>query len=176
VIVSLLRESGEILAESCVWWSWDHELIRRALQTALLEHWLPGVDRALRDNASGGRPPSTWDELAAILRRNTRNIRRTKAGVYTPTHGFFLGVAAIFGLPVRQFIPDTADWLAAATWELCGASVSVEEARCYVASRLTGLAGASRNGAAAEKSVRKVVAHLGAVLESIDKDMRKREG
>ncbi len=182
---------GDRLASDRAWWAWDHEAIRRALSTALLRHWVPVVDEALRSNAAAGRSPSTWEGLASprFLRRNGRNVRRVKAGTSAPTFEFLLGVASVLRLSIRMLIPDTQHWIAMAVAELCPEPVSEEEARAYADDRLRWqaerMAGEANGDGAPQapawlpstraKMVSAVARVLGPVLDEIDRDLRERE-
>src|SRR5689334_20124714 len=74
------------------WWTWDHVKVTAALRGAFLQHWVPFVSERLRENATAGRHPASWEALCGppIIRRNLRNLKRLKQGAYDSSDGFLL--------------------------------------------------------------------------------------
>jgi hypothetical protein len=97
------------------WFAWDDPTARRALLAAVLSRFLPAAEVVFARNRVEGRCPTNWTDFE-VLRRNSRNIARVVSGEYTTTLEFLVGSAAVLQLDVREFFPDTVEWVALATY------------------------------------------------------------
>ncbi|MFO0935755.1 MAG: hypothetical protein U0798_04455 [Gemmataceae bacterium] len=60
---------------------------------------------------------TNWEGFEA-LRRNPRNVRRMIGGEHGTTIEFLVGAAALLRVDVREFFPETVEWVAHATLQL----------------------------------------------------------
>ena len=109
-------DAGEKLALTKFWFAWDDATTRKALLAALLKHFAIVAERVFKKNADTkpNRDPTDWKGFA-LLRRNERNIRRISDGDNSTTIEFLVGAAALLHVDVREFFPETAEWVALAT-------------------------------------------------------------
>lgn len=168
-------DQGEVVVLSAIWWAWDHPLIRKANNAALLESCLRATERAFAENIRKGRKPDSWKgfESHPSLPRDPRNIRRVFQGELNLTTEFLLGIASILDVRLDELYPkDTREWLAKSTVYLSeffrGQALTNERAtfchaREYASFRLGQLAGGCRLGTTCE---------LEACLESLEPGRR----
>lgn len=130
-----LSEQKRLLTP-CDWWiRWrDQPPVRQALARAHVEHFLPHLETALRQNQAAGRRPGNWYELADAVYRDVNHLRRRMSVVsaspkQSPQE--YLALAGASQLAVEIFYPEKVDWIARACQLLCGNELTLEECRLH---------------------------------------------
>lgn len=183
---------GRTYALTKPWWTWDHEVISNALETARFRAWLPIVRRLLRENAQMGHHPGSFGQLRDAVARDLRNLKRVFTGEYALTNQTALGLAVALKLSMQTFFPEASDWITRTVLVLCEGKLSEAEARVYVAYRshepATGnphldtsavrlvfdeLHDGFSDTGAAERAISRAADVLGDILETLPGEKRK---
>jgi hypothetical protein len=105
---------GQRLALSSAWWSWDSQVIRKALWASVLTRLRQLGNERLKENGSAGRFPSEWRDLE-FLRREIRTQKRVLDGKTNLCPELLLGYASLLGINTTDCFPPTHTWIAEAT-------------------------------------------------------------
>jgi hypothetical protein len=146
---------GQQLALTSPWWSWDSQVIRKALWAAVLVRLRRLGSERLKENGQANRFPMEWRDLE-FLRREARTHRRVFDGKTNLCPELLLGYASVLGINSAGCFPDTETWIAEAAVYLSRFApervrpVPIEDALVYVPAVLPIVACQPRTAACVE--------------------------
>lgn len=146
---------------------WPDRQIREAVDRVHLRTWLPLVRAALDSNRRAGREPATFHDLDRPLDRDPRNVERLVSGKHALTSQLAIGLSITLNIPIKQFFPETEDWLARTGLLLCGQSVGAPDMQAYVAYRRSNAR--FSNPHLDEKVIKRIAADMESSFSSEDK-------
>jgi hypothetical protein len=163
---------GQHLALASPWWSWDCQVVRKALWASVLTRVRRLGNERLKVNGAAGRSPSSWRDVE-FLRREVKTHRRVFDGKTNLCPELLLGYASVLGIDTQDCFPTTETWIAEAAVYLSlyaesrVRAVSLEDAEVYVTHVAPLTVGGMRTCAEVEESLARMSVEIRVVVLSV---------